>query len=158
MPNAIELLKALQIHYEPNDGGQLRYNDQQKQDIIRTVGAVPDGYLSELYLIVTRTHEAKFRSLPDVAVINKAMASMDAPATFLPPQRMLDEPVPVLQEIVEQVRKSENGNEFDRQRIRNRVRLNDATKYERWWIHVIDDLAGKWEAMPVDYAPGGGSR
>ncbi len=148
MANGVELLKAFQVHYEPNDGGQLRYNDQQKLDIIRTVGDVPGEYLSELYLVVTQTHEAKFRSLPDAAVVSKAMASMDDPATYLPPQKLLDEPSPVVQELVEQVRESENGNEFERQRIRNRVAKNDATVYERWWIHVIDDLGGNWEPMP----------
>ncbi len=165
MTNASELLKAFQIHYEPNDGGQLRYNDQQKQDIIRTVGTVPEEFLSELYLVVMRTHEAKFRSLPDAAVVNKAMASMDDPATYLPPQKQLESPMDVDNnpsdravwldflarigsELGKQADIAGESNRFERERVRPRVSKNDATVYERWWIHVIDDLGGNWEAMP----------
>ena len=151
MGNAIDMMEAFQMHYTPNDGGRLKYNDAQRVAITRLVGDVPEPYLAELFNNVVATHESRFRSLPDVAIINKAMASMDAPETYLPPPLLLEEPIPVIQEIVEQIRKSENGNEFERRRVRNRVSKNDATRYEAWWIHVIDDLGGKWEVMPEGY-------
>lgn len=146
MTEIADLLDAFQIHY-----GGLKYSPAQRAELESKYRWFKRGYKNAVYDEVVESHPMSFRSLPDMAVITKAMNNLSPPQVYEEPHSVprIEYNPEVQEKINEMVRqRGEHGNNEERNRIRTKVMKGEATKYEKWWIHVIDDLGCNWAPMP----------
>ena len=162
-----ELIDAFEMYYSPSNRKMI-YGPAQRAEITKRFIWIGNQFKLALYDEVISIHNSSLRSLPDVAVIVEAMGKMGSPESYETPRTALPEPEVDAEDMEASVQralaeaagkappdliKDTRGepNRYERQRIRTKVDKGDATQFEAWWIHIIDDLGGKWEAMPEDW-------
>jgi len=79
--NVDRMLDAFQDYYTTGTG-TLVYNQAQRRALHDELDGFTRDYLRVVYDEVLVTHESKWRSLPDVALLRKVMARLDAPETY----------------------------------------------------------------------------
>ena len=159
MTQIADMLQAFSMHY-----GGLRYTAGQYAELMGKYSWIERVYKNALYDEVIASHPASLRSLPDVAVIEKAMLSLGRPEIFAPPQ--IEAPIDaedrseVIAKItaavmhhVEPIPEMADSGEAERQRIRVRVLKGQATECEAFWIRCIDDYGGDWRRAYADLTP-----
>ena len=163
-----DMLNAFEMHY-----AGITYTPGQRAELLTKYSWVRSGYKIAVYDAVTRIHEARFRTLPDTAAIERAMTSLERPEVYDKSAEQLALPEPgsvdrsedvshitaVLTGHADAQRKPEEQqeiNHFERERIRVRVLKGNATPAEAFWIRCIDEYGGDWktarlaECKPVD--------
>lgn len=152
MTQIADMLEAFKQHY-----GGVKYTPGQYAELVKKYSWIQCAYKNALYEAVIASHPASLRSLPDVAVIEKAMLTLGRPETFAPPQ--IEAPVDAedrsevvakitaaVMHYAEPIPEMADAGEAERQRIRVRVAKGRATEPERFWIRCIDDYGGDWRA------------
>ena len=142
-----DMIEAFQQYY--SSGSQVvRYNDVQRRQILRRLGTPPKEYLLDLFRGVIEVHEARFRTLPDVAVISKIANTLDAPGTYAP-VKALPEP-PIDPQEVERLLKQSPYTIDDAivaERDRVAARKGNMTRCEKWWL-LCRGVWKEWKPMP----------
>ncbi len=153
-----DMLNAFVIHY----GGEIQYTEAQCVELTARYHWIRSGYAAVLYDGVIRIHLASLRSLPDVAVIEKAIGGLDepriydAPPVLPPPEKGAeDRRADVARVVAETAGKmkpdlitgsEDEMNHFEREKIRVRAMKGRATDAELFWLKVIDEFGENWQA------------
>ena len=145
MSETEKMVKALEDYYG------LSYTPVQRKAILSGLKHPPKPYLLDLYTQVINAFSSQFKTLPDLSVIRNAQRGMNPADVYLPPEKLIEdrseETMAIIDSQLAEMHDDEGeSNHFERERIREKVRKGDATKYEVYWIHVVDDLGGKWTA------------
>lgn len=133
------------------------YPMRMAQEIASRYSWISPQYKEALFDEAIRTFEpTSTRPIPDMAALQKAERNLPPPATLAPPalpgpDDLESERQPELMRKLsdELDRSTERDGEFNhegRERLRAKVRKGNASRYERYWLRVIDDYGGDWAA------------
>lgn len=75
------MLDAFQDYYATGSG-KLLYNQLQRRTLHKALDGYDRDYLRVLFDEVVLVHETKWRTLPDLAMIRRVAASLDAPEAY----------------------------------------------------------------------------
>ncbi len=151
-----KVITRFKAHY-PN---AVAYTDAQVKELRELYRWMRPNFAAHLYDEVIKIHRTKYRVMPDVSAIEKAILGMNAPAVYDSPTEQLALPEPGavdrsaevkhITEVLTGRREPDAGdqeiNHVERQRIRVKVARGNATDEERFWISCIDDYGGDWAA------------
>ena len=145
------LLDAFEVHYS-DESRPMKYTPKNRKELVTRYMGISAAYMLAVYDEVTSTHQASLRSLPDTAVLEAAMNRLGRQETYNAPKQ-IEEQREVNEDLVRHLVAAavDHGNENERERVRRRVAKGEARVEERWWLHVTDDLGGKWRAMPAGW-------
>jgi len=150
MNQALDLLGGFTNHYATVNS-QPKYSRVMANDIADRYSWIGERYKVAMYEEVLREfHPTQARPLPDMAALADAEKQLPDPASFVDHTKLLpepDEPVVAIVDIVKHVAEIGQGNEFERQRVRDRIRRNDASELEIWWLKCIEEGKG-YKKMP----------
>ena len=154
-----DLLSAFEAYY--TTGQQpMRYTKVARSLIASKFAWLGEGFKNVLFDAVTSVHPTSLRSLPDIAVLQKAAAGFDNPQIYEKPQN-----VPQIEDRSEEVfdqveaemqRMTEQQGSRDPegvQQMRDKARRGDASNDQLWWLKVQlegGNTAG-WKKMPADW-------
>lgn len=144
-----DMMQAFQDYYE------LKYSTKVAEEIREWFGAIRREYARAVYSEVVRIHERRYRSLPDIAVINKAVSNIPLPETMKEAREEI--PDGRVQQLIEDYRDEGTGKtgmemvreaaERERERVRKLVKRGEATDWEAWWIYTLDTY-GEYRPKP----------
>jgi len=153
MAKTAGMLEALEKYYE------LTYSKVMSSAIIAAIG--PENqrqYLMDLYLGITEMHSVSYRSLPDLAIVQKVRRTLNRPDTYrdITGEPALPEPPisPVMDDAIKaaiaRIGEGGIGNAEEVERVRAKAKRGDASLYQLWWLECIDSRK-PYRAMPEDY-------
>lgn len=152
---AEDLLRAFEQYYSGSDY-TLEYTETQQAVLMKHYGWMSETFKLVVYDEVLSQHGSQFRSLPDIAAIEKAIHGLDRPETYEVPVPLLEAPMDVdnnpkdrdvwldfLARIGSELgKRADNSGEMnheERERVRYRIAHNDATLYERHWVWCVEN-------------------
>ena len=154
-----DLLSAFEAYYTTSQQ-PLRYTKMAREMISRKFGWIGQGFKGVLFDAVTSVHPTSLRSLPDIAVIQKAVAGFDNPQIYEAPKNLPqieDKTEVVIDQVQSEIRKlaAHQGTRDPEgvQRIQDKARRGDASNDQLWWLKIQLDggnTAG-WKPMPADW-------
>ncbi len=153
MTQILDLLGAFMVHY-----GGLKYTEGQHAELCSRYRWMKEAYKNAIYDAVISSHPSALRSLPDVAVIEKAMQAAGRPETYETGQRQIEfgEVVSIgqVQEEVKKVKAMTGvANEQEVRRVGVKIAHGEATADERHWYWCMTENNGQW-VKPEDNAAG----
>ena len=139
MTQILDLLGAFMVHY-----GGLKYTEGQHAELCSRYRWMKEAYKNAIYDAVISSHPSALRSLPDVAVIEKAMQAAGRPETYETGQRQIEfgEAVSIGQRMIYTVRC-----------VGVKIAHGEATADERHWYWCMTENNGQW-VKPEDNAAG----
>ena len=158
MNKAKDMVEALQLHYSTAKHAP-KYGQRMAVDIVDAYAWMSDRYSEMLFNEVVRTFEpTSTRPLPDLAAIAKAEKALPDPAMTARPaaesREKLERTDTLIRERVNAKAKEDGEvNHVERQRVREKMRRGEATKWEVRWITVIDKYGGDWGRAMRELGP-----
>ena len=158
MNKAKGLVEALQMHYSTSKHAP-KYGQKMAMSIVDTYAWMSERYAEMLLREVVRTFEpTSTRPLPDLAAIAKAEKALPDPAMIARPaaesREKLERTDTLIRERVNAKAKEDGEvNHVERQRVREKMRRGEATKWEVRWITAIDKYGGDWGRAMRELGP-----
>lgn len=150
---AEKFLEQLQEYYNAPGQKPLMYGKVQAGAILAALRTRPKAYLLDLYNQVINEHSVQYRTLPDLAIIRRAMNSLGDSEAYIDRTHTLPEPEEMqatLGEVQAAALKVKGmtgvGCPDEVRRVGSKVERGDATKYEKHWHWCMTECAGKWTA------------
>lgn len=139
-----DLLGAFTMHY-----GGPRYTVAQHEELCSRYRWMKETYKNAIYDAVISAHPTSLRSLPDVAVIEKAMREAGRPETYETGQQQIEfGEVASIDQVQTEVKKIKAmtgvGNKEEVKRVGVRIAHGEATKDEKHWYWCMTENGGKW--------------
>lgn len=147
------MLDALEKYYG------LEYSKVMRGAIVSAIGPKQERqYLMDIYQGVIESHPVSFRSLPDLAIIQKVRRPLSRPETYRTESATPALPEPPVSPVIDDAIKAaisrigENGvgNPDEVKRVRDKADRRSATLYELWWLECIEK-GEPYRAMPEKF-------
>jgi hypothetical protein len=163
--HAKDLIGAFMAYYATRER-QPRYGQRMAEEMVDSLSWMGPRYKQAVYEEVLRTFvPTQMRPLPDMAAVNKAMKELPPPDTFrdYTQSNLIDAPLNVdanaedrraWTDLLEKMRRDLRGrkdrsgayapDEVDR--VRRKAERGEASEYEQYWLRVMEEFSGDWEA------------
>lgn len=143
------MLRSLEKYYEQE------YHNVIRASIIAALGPENERqYLLDLYQGVIESHSVTYKTLPDLAIIQKVRRTLGRPETYRQDQGLpaLPEPVdPKMEDAIKaaiaRIGAGGVGNQQEVDRVKAKEAKGDASLYELWWLRCIESKE-PYKAMP----------
>ena len=160
MNAAKDLMGAFEQYYS-TEKDERHYSRKMAQTICDSYAWISEGYKTSFYEEVVRNFTpTATRPLPDMAALSAAERALPPAATLAKPPREtkaeLERTDQLIRDRINAKAKREGEvNHEERERIREKMRRGEATRWEVRWITVIDKYGGDWgramrELGPID--------
>ena len=149
MASTAGMLEALEKYY-----GQ-KYTKVVRSAIITAIGKSRERkYLLDVYQGVIETYSSTFKTLPDLAIIEKVRRTLGSPDTYRQDAGLPALPEPVSPQMEDAIKAAIArigaggvGNQQEIDRVKGKAAAGDASLYELWWLRCIESKE-PYKAMP----------